>query len=300
MRSFVIVTLAMLVAASVHHGTRVRGRAADDSSQQQRAVTVLAAGDVATCTLPGARLTARILGSVGGDVLVAGDASYQSGKVSDPLRQCYDPTWGKYKARTHAVLGNHEYEEHRIDEFFDYFGARAGPKGLGYYSYDEGAWHIVGLNSSIAFDASSPQGRWLARDLANNRRRCTLAFFHHPRFTSGQHGGRHRMIPLWEQLQRGGVDVAISGHDHIYERFAPMTADGKRDDARGIRQFVVGTGGGMHHGIGPITENSEAHLAGTWGVLQLTLRDSGYDWKFIPTDGRFHDSGTGRCHDAPR
>jgi hypothetical protein len=259
-------------------------------------VTVIVAADVAACWLPGARQTARILAGLPGTILLAGDAAYQSRRVRNPLKQCYEPTWGPFKSRTYVVPGNHEYESGATDEFFRYFGVKAGPPGLGYFSFDLGAWHIVALNSNAPFDAASTQGAWLARDLAGHPTRCTLAFFHHPRFTSGLHGGRHRIVPLWQLLERGGVDIAVAGHDHIYERFAPMTSDGRPSDTQGIRQFVVGTGGGEHAGIGPITANSEARATNVWGVLKLTLGPASYAWQFIPTSGDFRDRGGGACH----
>jgi hypothetical protein len=210
---------------------------------------------------------------------------------------CYDASWGRHKSRTRPVPGNHEYEGGYTDAYFVYFGPAAGERGKGYYSYDLGPWHIVALNTMIEAGPSSSQGKWLSRDLAQNRRYCTLAYFHHPRFSSGPHHTSRRAVDLWDALARAGVDVVISGHDHIYERFAPMTASGRVDQRAGMRQFVVGTGGVSHYAIDRVASNSEARNNTTYGVIRLVLHDRGYDWKFVPVrGGRFTDAGTGACH----
>ena len=268
--------------------------------QVSRPVTdpvLVGAGDIATCGSSGAAATARLLDDIPGTVFTVGDNAYLSRRVRRNPFPCYDAYWGRHKARTRPVPGNHEYEGDYIEAYFDYFGRAAGDRGKGYYSYDLGAWHIIALNSMIDAGPSSPQGRWLAGDLAKSRRFCTLAYFHHPRFSSGPHALSPRAERLWDALSSAGVDVVVSGHDHIYERFAPMTADGRRDDRTGIREFVVGTGGYSHYQFARNAKNSEVRNNTTFGVLKLTLHARGYDWQFVPVRGRhFTDSGSGICH----
>ena len=257
---------------------------------------LVGAGDIASCGSSGAERTARLLDDIPGTVFTVGDNAYLSKNERNPF-PCYDASWGRHKDRTRPVPGNHEYEGDYVDAYFDYFGRAAGDRGKGYYSYDLGAWHIIALNTMIDAGPKSPQGKWLTRDLAKNRRFCTLAYFHHPRFSSGPHHTSARAEQLWSALSSAGADVVVSGHDHIYERFAPMTADGKRDERAGMREFVVGTGGYSHYDFARDARNSEVRNSTTFGVLKLTLHARGYDWQFIPVRGRrFTDGGSGNCH----
>jgi hypothetical protein len=257
---------------------------------------LVGAGDIASCGSSGDEETARLLDQIPGAIFTVGDNVYPSRRMRNPF-PCYDASWGRHKSRTRPVPGNHEYEDGYADAYFDYFGPAAGERGKGYYSYDLGAWHIVALNTMLEAGPSSSQGKWLSRDLAQNRRYCTLAYFHHPRFSSGPHHMSRRAVDLWTALARAGVDVVISGHDHIYERFAPMTASGNVDQRAGMRQFVVGTGGVSHYAIDRVAGNSEARNNTTYGVIRLVLHDRGYEWKFVPVrGGRFSDAGTGACH----
>ncbi|MEA2457620.1 MAG: hypothetical protein QOC95_592, partial [Thermoleophilaceae bacterium] len=185
---------------------------------------------------------------------------------------------------------------------FQYFGAAAGEPGKGYYSFDVGPWHMIALNSNCAqvngCDAGSPQELWLRGDLAAHPVGCTLAYWHHPRFTSGQHGSDASTAALWSDLYAAGAELVLNGHDHDYERFAPQTDAAVRDDARGIREFVVGTGGESHTSFkATIQPNSEVRDASSFGFLELTLSDSAYAWNFISdTPGGLSDSGSGSCH----
>jgi 3',5'-cyclic AMP phosphodiesterase CpdA len=262
--------------------------------------SLVAAGDIAECPAgrAAAQATARLADGIPGTVAVLGDEAYPAGADRD-FAQCYGPTWGRLKARTRPVPGNHEYGTDGGAPYFRYFGAAAGAPGKGYYSYDAGAWHVVALNSSIDVGPGSPQAAWLARDLAAHPGRCTLAYWHTPRFSSGPHGSRARMAAFWKLLYDSGADVVLSGHDHLYERFAPMDTAGRRDPARGIRQFVAGTGGaGLYHAFGR-QPNSEVLNDRTHGVLHLTLEPGGYRWRFIPIlPGTFTDAGSGTCHSA--
>ena len=275
---------------------------------QTAAVTVVGAGDIASCTSTGDTATARVLANIPGTVLAMGDNAYGEGSAAQ-FRNCYDPTWGRFKARTKPVVGNHEYRTSGASGYFGYFGAAAGEPGKGYYSSDRGAWHIVALNSECRYWATgfkdgpsrcSSQRQadmmaWLKADLAANPSRCTLAYFHQPRFSSGYGGNALETRPIWKALYAARADVVLSGHDHIYERFARQTPTGTKSN-RGIRQFTVGTGGVNHGGIGRIKANSEVRNTSTYGVLKLRLNSTSYSWKFVPVAGKtFTDSGTTSC-----
>jgi hypothetical protein len=256
---------------------------------------LVGAGDIADCNSPGAEATARLLDSITGTVFTTGDNAYPAG-TADDYRRCYGPSWGRHRARTRPSPGNHEYYTDRAAPYFDYFGPNAGPAGLGYYSYDLGAWHVVSLNSEIDMSSSSPQGQWLRGDLAASPRPCTVAYFHKPLFSSGPHGGSPEVRQLWRTLHDFGVEVILTGHDHLYERFAPQDADGRSDPERGIRQFTLGTGGAERFEGHRRKPNSEM-VGRDWGVLALTLDRDSYRWEFIPVAGAtFRDSGSAACH----
>ncbi len=256
---------------------------------------LLVAGDVAQCNVRGSQLTADLINRTAGTVLAPGDLAYQNGSIKD-FTQCYEPSWGKFKERTWPAPGNHEYNTRGAAGYFEYFGSRAGEPGKGYYSITIGKWHVVALNSNIDTAPDSEQVQWLRKDLAAHPATCTLAFWHHPRFSSGLHGNHRSMTALWETLYQHGASIVIAGHDHHYERFIPLNGKGEPDDARGIRSFVVGTGGARLYNFGMRNSNSAAWNGTTWGVLKLTLHADSYDWEFLPVeDGVFHDAGTGQC-----
>jgi chitodextrinase len=266
---------------------------------------VVAAGDIATCGQPGHAATAALLDEMPGVVAVLGDLAYPNGTAAE-FQDCYGPTWGRHRARTRPAVGNHEYQTLGATPYYDYFGAAAGDPAKGYYSYDIGAWHVVVVNSNCASiaggcAAGSPQEQWLRADLAANPASCTLAYWHHPVFSSGDHGNQAFMAPMWQTLYDGGAEIVLAGHDHHYERFAPQTAAGVADPVFGIRGFVVGTGGrDSHRLLRTIAANSQVRDIATFGVLRLELGSDGYAWAFVPEVGRsFTDSGVGSCHDAP-
>ncbi|HEV2670602.1 MAG TPA: PKD domain-containing protein, partial [Gemmatimonadales bacterium] len=273
---------------------------ADTVAVQVVAPNVLVgAGDIADCTKTGDSLTANLMDTIPGTVFADGDNAYPNGSSTD-YKNCYAPTWGRFKARTKPVPGNHDYLTAGASGYFNYFGAAAGASGKGYYSYDLGAWHVVALNSSIAMNVGSPQEVWLKADLAKSAKRCTVAYWHHPLFSSGNEGAHVETQPLWQDLYDAGAELVIVGHDHDYERFAPQTADGTADPVHGIREFVAGTGGGGLFVVYPPVPNSEVLNNNTLGVLKLTLNNASYTWKFIPVAGKtFTDAGSGSCHDAP-
>jgi acid phosphatase type 7 len=265
--------------------------------------TIAAAGDIACdSSTPGATTchqaaTADLLAAGNFTaVLSLGDHQYPSGALDD-FNAYYDPTWGRVKAKTYPAPGNHEYQTSGAAGYFTYFGDRAGPTGRGYYSFNVGSWHLISLNSEISTAAGSAQETWLKTDLAANSQRCTLAYWHKPLFSSGPHGNDSSVRPLWDVLYAAGAEVVLAGHDHDYERFAPQTPSGSADTTRGIREFVVGTGGKEHYSISSTKPNSQVQNTDTFGVLQLTLHPDSYDWKFLPEAGKtFTDSGTGSCH----
>lgn len=262
---------------------------------------MLAAGDVGSCEGSGDEQTGALLDRLPGTILLLGDTVYDRATARQ-YERCYRPGWGRHLDRTRPVPGNHDYGVKGAAGYFDHFGPRAGERGQGWYSFDVGGWHLIGLNSNCSAvggcGAGSPQERWLRADLAAHPARCTLAYWHHPRFSSGrEHGSNRDVDGLWRALVDAGADVVLSGHEHSYERFAPLDGGGQVDQDRGIRQFVVGTGGRSHYGFGSPVTGSEVRLSGSFGLLQLTLGAEGFDWRFETVDGRSPaDSGSARCH----
>jgi hypothetical protein len=275
-------------------------------------VLFVGAGDIAGCAAKyGQAQTAPLLANVpvngSNTVFAVGDIAYDSGTVAQ-YQNCYDPTWGAQKARTRPVPGNHETETPGAAGYWQYFTefsptVAVGDSGRYWYSYPLGAWHIIALNSETAVTVGSPQEQWLQADLAaNSTTQCTLAYWHRPYFTSGTmhlEANQAYLQPLWQDLYNAGAEIVVSGHEHHYERFAPQTAAGVYDPARGIREFVAGTGGAPLYNdpTSPPVANLEMFNGTTWGVLKLTLYTSTYTWEFVPVaGGTFTDQGTGSCH----
>jgi hypothetical protein len=256
---------------------------------------LVGAGDIAGCTSSYRdEATASLLDGIAGTVFTLGDNAYPNGTSAD-FSQCYHPSWGRHRSRTRPAAGNHDYNSSGAAPYFAYFDARAGPAGRGYYSYNLGSWHVVVLNSERELTA---QSSWLRADLAANPRFCTLAYWHKPLFTSGtNHSPATFMRPLFTILYSAGAEIVLSGHNHHYERFSPQTPSGAADAARGIRQFVVGTGGAPLYGFGAPMRNSQVRYNKGHGVLKLTLADASYRWQFISVAGKsFTDAGTTSCH----
>jgi hypothetical protein len=233
-------------------------------------------------------------------VLPLGDLQYEDGDLAS-FQAVYHPTWGRFRAVTRPVVGNHEYGTRDAAGYFSYWGRVAGDPAKGWYSYDLGSWHLIALNSQCRHiggcGPGSPQERWLRADLAAHPAECTLAYWHEPRFSSGHHGDKPDLDGLWRALHEAGAEVVLNGHDHVYERFAPQDPSGTLDDTRGVRQFVVGTGGANHRAFETVKPNSEVRNADTFGVLVLTLGTGHYAWRFVPEPGKeFTDAGTGECH----
>jgi 3',5'-cyclic AMP phosphodiesterase CpdA len=279
----------------------LRGRSAPAPPTSTDPVLV-GAGDIAACDNDGDERTAKLLDKIEGTVFTLGDNVYPNG-TAQQFERCYAPTWGRHKARTRPVPGNHDYRMAGASAYYAYFGAAAGDPKKGYYSYDLGAWHVVVVNSNCGeipggCKAGSAQEKWIREDLAAHPTPCSVAMWHHPRFSSGtEHGNDARMVDIWRTLQQGGVDLALGGHEHNYERFAPQDADGKLDPEHGIREFVVGTGGKSLYPYGTPLPTTEVRNNTTYGVLKLTLHPDSYDWEFVPVEGgSFADSGTAKCH----
>jgi PKD repeat protein len=263
---------------------------------------LVGAGDIADCALNEDEATAKLLDAITGTVFTAGDNAYPNGTTAD-YRDCYGPTWGRHRARTVPVAGNHEYGTAGAAPYFAYFGAAAGDPTKGYYSLDIGTWHAIVLNSNctlVSCASGSAQEVWLRADLAAHPTTCTIAIWHHPRFSSGEHGSDATTQPFWAALYAAGVEIIVNGHEHDYERFSPQTPAGAADPAFGIREFIAGTGGKSLRAFVTTAANSEIRNATSWGVLKLTLHPSSYDYSFIPIAGQtFTDAGTGACHGPP-
>lgn len=278
------------------------GGGGGSSPPPEQVAVVLAAGDIAQCgALPAAASpaaqTALLVESIpGATVLTLGDNVYDAGTATE-FATCYAPTWGRFKSRTNPSPGNHDYLTIAAAGYFDYFGDRAGPDRRGYFSFDLGAWHLISLNSNIPATPGSAQDLWLRADLsANVGKRCVLAYWHHPVFSSGPHGNDPTMAGIWQTLYDFNADVVLVGHDHDYERFGPQDAAGRADTARGLRSFVVGTGGASPYTFETIRANSEVRLTGHFGAIRLTLRSDRFQWDFIDIAGVTRDSGEAPCH----
>jgi len=244
-------------------------------------------------------------------VLLLGDNQYESGELSD-YNSFFQSSWGRAIDKIYPTIGNHEYNDPAggAKGTFDYFESkfgigsttkRPGARGQGYYSFDIGSWHMISLNSNCSkaggCTVGSPQEKWLRSDLAAHPNMCTLAFYHHPWWSSGGRAKEGAILPLLQALYEFNVDVLLTGHDHTYERFAPQNPDGALDKSRGMREFVVGTGGRNHTNLLFLEPNSEAFNQSTFGVLKMTLSSTSYTWQFIPISGStFSDSGSGSCH----
>ena len=302
------VLLALAVLAASAEPASAAAAAATAAAATAAVWTVYAAGDIADCrskrpevtpAAATAELVARELAAnPRASVLLLGDNVYQRGSAA-AYRDCYDPTWGRFKERTHPAPGNHEYATPGASGYFDYFGAAAGP---GYFALKLGAWRVISLDSNLDGEAMQTQLAWLTRELAGHRSHCTLAYWHHPLYSSGGHPPNGHMRAAWQLLQRAGAELVLSGHDHDYERFAPQDADGEADRARGMRQFVVGTGGAYATPFLWPRANSEVRDANRSGVLKLVLGERGYTWEFLEAtydgfpNGQPPDRGSGTCH----
>lgn len=281
-----------------------------DSGTPAATFTLVGAGDIVSCqNRAGAEATAKLIDGIPGTVFAAGDLVYESGSLTE-FRNCYEPTWGRFKQRTRPSPGNHEYNGSDAVGYFRYWGEQAGDPRKGYYSYDLGSWHIIVLNTNCSARElggcakDSTQEKWLREDLAAHADACIAAYGHHALFSSGllaQHARHTELQAFWKDLYAAHADLILAAHEHSYERFAPQDPAGQADVHHGIREIVVGTGGKSHTPLGFAQPNSEVRNADTYGVLKLTLAPGSYAWEFVPEEGRtFRDSGSAACHNAPR
>lgn len=308
MRRLLCVLLLVVAAACDDGGVgggetrRPTTSSTSTTAPSPEAATVLAVGDIATCAGTDDEAVAEVVAALPGDVLLLGDIVYPDG-TAEQFARCFEPAWGRFRERLRPAPGNHDFHTTGGAGYFGWFGAAAGEPGKGWYSFDVGPWHVIALNSNCALvggcGAGSEQERWLRADLAASAgARCTLAYWHHARFSSGSvHGSNPAMGDVWRTLADAGADVVLAGHEHVYERLEPLDPGGRVDVERGIRSFVVGTGGRSHYGFGVPHEGSAVREASTFGVLELTLSQDSYRWRFVPVeDGTFTDRGQGRCH----
>jgi hypothetical protein len=314
------------------------GQAAQAQSSPER--IFVGTGDISSCSHNRDYQTAKVVDStvdnakaanVPVSVFTLGDLAYPDG-TEQQFRDCYDPTWGGSHLGvrsditnkvlnpdlwnlTQPVVGNHEYQTPNAAPYFDYFGTKAGDRTKGYYSYNQGTWHFVLMNSNCEEVGGCgwffAQGRWLRADLAspqNQSASCTVASFHHPLYTSST-ADTTIVRPFWDMLYNAGADVILSGHAHYYERFAPMRPNGTKDLAYGIREFVVGTGGAAPSNPMRLPRANNSKIDSeipdspgktAYGVLKLDLYAGGYTWKFLPRESdTFTDAGSGTCHGKP-
>lgn len=279
MRAFALALLAAVLSGCTQVAT-VSTEPASTVEARPASVRVVAAGDIATCD--GARDTATgelVRSLAPRAVLTLGDHAYHDGDRA--AFACYDAAWGSFRDRTFPAPGNHDYMTSGGAGYFAYFGSRAPAP---YYSFNLGAWHLVSLNSEIDHGARSKQVRWLRADLRADRHRCELLFWHRPRWSGGLHGSDPNVQAFWRAAYDHRVELVLTGHDHNYQRFRKQDARGRRADLRGVRQFVVGTGGAPLYFAGLI-RNRRAATSSDWGVLELVLRPRGYDATFVPAAG---------------
>jgi hypothetical protein len=295
--------VAAAVAASCHHPGGPDPCQDCGNGPPPGDVIFVGAGDIARCSdaRSGRDLTANLISAMPVEAVIftAGDNAYMDG-TEDQFRTCYDSSWGRFKSRTHPVPGNHEYNTAGAAPYFNYFGAAAGPPGLGYYAFNiNSAWRVLALNSEIAMDVNSPQMQFVKNDLQTNAHLCTIAIWHRPLFNSGDGNGEFlQTAPMFRALYDANAEIVINGHEHTYERFAPQDVDRHQDPARGLREFIVGTGGidAFYH-FPTVKPNSEARIAETFGVLKFVLSPTSYKWDFVPAvPGGLTDSGIGNCH----
>jgi hypothetical protein len=278
------------------------------------ASVLIGAGDIARCDSPGDEATAALVDSVlradsvakvHDEVFTTGDNAYPGGSAHD-FATCWAGSWGDstklIMRNIHPTPGNHEHVSGGAAPYYQYFGKAAGSPKTGYYSYDIGAWHAIALNSEIVVNTSAftdvermAQLDWLRQDLSAHHQVCTVAYWHHPRFSSGWHGSDPRLDPIWRVLYDGGADLILNGHDHDYERFEPQSPEGIVDTTKGMTELIVGTGGGDLRGFGQLVKTSVARVEGHYGVVKLTL--GGAEWRsaYLSTTGQLYDPSGGRC-----
>lgn len=303
--SVLAIVISSLFILPLHAAEKAKP-ANKNTGKKPISATVYVAGDIADCrkTPPLENMATRTAELIAAGLakddmaraITLGDNTYPVGRPKE-FGKCYEPTWGRFKDKTLPSPGNHDYGTPKASGYYNYFGALAGPDRRGYYATQLGKWLILSLNSNLAPAQMQVQLKWLKGELANNKLSCTLTFWHHPVYSSGGHGNNKNMQEAWTMLVAARADIVLASHDHDYERFAPLDADGDRDDKNGIRSFVVGTGGAkltpmfFPKGATEIRDNA------THGVLKLTLHAKSYEWEFLPVPGQtLVDKGQAACH----
>ena len=289
MRYLLLISLALATACT----SPSRPTGGGGGGRAGETVTVIGVGDIAVCGRAEVGQVARLVSTLQGQLLLAGDLAYFQGTAAQ-FRDCFDPAWGQFRGRWHAVPGNHEYESAGAAPYFAYFGAAAGPSGTGYYSLTLGHWLILMLNSNLPAGRGSPQWNYVREELQAQRTPCTMAVWHHPVFSSGPNGANAAMRDMWALLEDAGAEVILNGHDHLYERFARQRSDGVADSTGGIRQFTAGTGGADLYDFVRSAPNSEERIM-RYGVIRFTLRPAQVEWEFITLDGSVADRGLDTC-----
>lgn len=251
-------------------------------------------GDTGWCGSLGMKPVARLLAELGGDIFMAGDLAYDNGTV-DEFQRCFDPDFGRFKSRSWAAPGNHDYQTLNAAGYFSYFGDRAGPDRRGYYTVGSAAWKVLMLNTNVPIGRGSAQLEFVRQELQRAPARCTLAIMHHPFDSSGPNGPSPALRDLWEVMYDAGVDLVVAGHDHMYERHAPMDANTRADPVRGVRLLIAGTGGAAIYAPARAAVNSEFRVS-AYGLLRLHLEPALYEWEFRDSNGTIRDSGLNICH----
>lgn len=303
--AFVITTLFISPVLPVHAADKAKPTN-KKTVEKPVSVTVYAAGDIADCKRKPplesmADRTAELISTglakdSSARAITLGDNTYPVGKPEE-FNKCYEPTWGRFKDKTLPSPGNHDYGMPKALGYYNYFGELAGPDRRGYYATQLGKWLLLSLNSNLDKNQMQVQLEWLKAELASNKQSCTLAFWHHPVYSSGGHGNNKNMQEAWAMLVAAKADIVLTSHDHDYERFVPLDANGDRDDKNGIRSFVVGTGGAKLTPMFLPKSASEVRDNSTYGVLKLSLHDKSYEWEFLPVPGQsFSDKGKAACH----
>ncbi|MBL8297399.1 MAG: pre-peptidase C-terminal domain-containing protein [Rhodanobacteraceae bacterium] len=267
-------------------------------------VVVAGAGDICDSSGNACQGTSDLIVAINPTaVFTAGDNAYSNGTLTE-YNTRYAPTWGRFKSLTNPTPGNHEYNTSGAAGYFDYFngsGNQTGPAGdrsKGYYSWNVGDWHFIALNTMSGGTVAQAQLDWLQADLAANTKPCTAAYWHHPLVSVGNYTGYSQVKPFWDRLYAARADLVLVGHDHNYQRYAPMKPDGTADATNGIRQILVGTGGRAFYGISRSHALLEKSNDDSHGVLKLTLTATGYSGEFVRSTGSFSDTFSGNCHKA--
>ncbi len=306
MNTLALAALTLLVPVFASASDTPAAGQAKPRAKAAPAYTLYAAGDIADCAKKpalqtGAAKTANLIAAAlekdpQAFAVTLGDNTYPVGAPSE-FTECYEPTWGRFKERTLPSPGNHDYGQPKALGYYNYFGELAGPDRRGYYSKKLGNWTLYSLNSQLSGNAMQTQLQWLKEELQKNKSRCTLAFWHHPAYSSGGHGNNKQMWPAWKLLADAGADIVLASHDHDYERFVPMNAQGEADERKGIRSFVVGTGGAKLTPMFFPKATTEIRDNNNHGVLKLVLQENSYSWEFLSIPGdNLRDSGNGSCH----